>query len=261
MFPLIAGLVSGGASLLGSIFSSETSASNTQAQIAAQQQTNQMSAAEAQKNRDFQAQMSNTAYQRASQDMEKAGLNPAMMFGSGSAASSPGGSMASFGTPNVMGKTSPLAGLGEAVQKSVSTAVDMKTMDVMSQKIANLEADRMVTEQQKRLIGSKADSAGYEVTEAQAEAEKAKRYINMPAALKNAVEYTNYGASGVKSVGNAISSLIPSAKGVSSLLMDPQHPTKTYSGLGPTGTQTVKEMIDEAFENSAKMKAYMQGGH
>lgn len=51
---------------------------------------------EAQKNRDFQEKMSNTAYTRAVADMKNAGLNPGMMYGnSGMQASTPAGSMAS----------------------------------------------------------------------------------------------------------------------------------------------------------------------
>lgn len=51
---------------------------------------------QAKKNRDFQASMSNTSYQRAVKDMLKAGLNPALMFNSGQGASTPSGSMASM---------------------------------------------------------------------------------------------------------------------------------------------------------------------
>jgi len=111
-------LIAGGASLLGSIFSSDTSAQNTQANIAAQeqmqQQTQSFNAGQAQMNRDFQQQMSGTAYQRSVADMQKAGLNPAMMFGSGGPASVPGGSSASVGTPNMAlsQKGSALGGIG-----------------------------------------------------------------------------------------------------------------------------------------------------
>ncbi len=51
---------------------------------------------QAKKNRDFQASMSNTSYQRAVKDMLKAGLNPALMYGSGQGASTPSGAMASM---------------------------------------------------------------------------------------------------------------------------------------------------------------------
>ncbi|UPW41556.1 DNA pilot protein [Peromfec virus RodF8_56] len=63
-----------------------------QAQQAEIQRT--YNSAEAQKNRDFQERMSNTSYQRARDDMLKAGLNPYLMYGSGGA-SSPSGSVAS----------------------------------------------------------------------------------------------------------------------------------------------------------------------
>lgn len=54
----------------------------------------QFSAAEAQKNRDFQERMSNSAYTRAVADMKNAGLNPVLAAGA-SPASTPSGSSAS----------------------------------------------------------------------------------------------------------------------------------------------------------------------
>lgn len=51
---------------------------------------------QAKKNRDFQASMSNSSYQRAVKDMLKAGLNPSLMYGSGQGASTPSGAMASM---------------------------------------------------------------------------------------------------------------------------------------------------------------------
>lgn len=57
------------------------------------QQQNAFNASEAQKNRDWQEYMSNTAYSRAYNDLTSLGINPYVMFGGGaSAASTPTGS-------------------------------------------------------------------------------------------------------------------------------------------------------------------------
>lgn len=63
---------------------------------------NIFNSAEAQKSRDFQERMSNTAYQRAVADMQKAGINPILAFQQGGS-SAPSGASASSGSGSASG--------------------------------------------------------------------------------------------------------------------------------------------------------------
>lgn len=255
MNPLLAGLMSGASSLIGNIFSANTSAQNTQAQIQAQQgmlqETEQFNAGQVQQQEQFQQQMSSTAYQRASADMQKAGLNPMMMFGSGGAASSPSGGAASVGTPSVpMPQTrSPVAGIGEAITTGLTAAVTGKSMDKMADEMANL------------ITQNKLMQAATEKTQAEADVTRQRVLPSMVAARQASAidEFARahpdmfYGSEVAKYLGNTASSVIDpvaqfatTGSGVARLLMNPTAPTKKYTGLGPSGTQSVKDMIDDA---------------
>ena len=77
--------------------SSAEAAANREFQERYWEKTSAFNALEAQKNRDWQERMSNTAYQRAMADMRAAGLNPILAYQQGGA-STPGGSSAAIGT-------------------------------------------------------------------------------------------------------------------------------------------------------------------
>lgn len=85
---LLGGLIAGGLGLAGSLIGTAVNANENK-------KNREFSAAEAQKQRDWETQMSNTAYQRGTEDMIKAGVNPAMAYSGGaSGASTPHGAAA-----------------------------------------------------------------------------------------------------------------------------------------------------------------------
>lgn len=71
----------------------------------------QYNSAEAAKNREWQEEMSSTAYQRAVEDMKKAGLNPILAYANGGA-STPGGSAGTISAANMGLASSSAASVG-----------------------------------------------------------------------------------------------------------------------------------------------------
>lgn len=94
--------ISAASSIGGGLLSGAGAAANNSAMM-------NFNAMEAQKNRDWQERMSNSAYQRAMQDMRLAGLNPVLAYQQGGA-SSPSGSSAS-----VSSLENTMEGLGKGV--------------------------------------------------------------------------------------------------------------------------------------------------
>lgn len=108
-------------------------ANQLQMDLTAQQQA--YNALEAQKNRDFQAYMSNTAYQRSMADMKAAGLNPLLSAQIGGA-SVPSGSVASSGLASAqVGHVNPIE---QTWATGVTNAVQaMNNMMLMSAMMEN----------------------------------------------------------------------------------------------------------------------------
>jgi len=129
--------------------------------------TNRANAKEAQRNRDFQERMSNTAHQREVTDLRAAGLNPILSATGG--ASSPGGAMAKFTDEIGPAVSSAMAArrLKEElnVQKKQQQQLDAQTYETQSKEALNdtlieeSEVRQKLTNEQGRTQRALADSA------------------------------------------------------------------------------------------------------
>lgn len=136
--PGLGSVISGGLGFLGQMDTNATSQSNAQS-------ANAFNAQQAQINRDYQTEMSNTAYQRQVQDLEKAGLNPMLAYIKGGGASSPSGSVASATVPQYQ---SPIQGMAQykltSAQASKTEAEKPKVeaeVALTNQQINNLKTE------------------------------------------------------------------------------------------------------------------------
>jgi len=233
MDPLTIGLITGGASLLGSIFTSNQSGENTQDQIAASQSQQATQNA-------FSERMSNTAYQRASSDMKAAGLNPMMMFGSGAAASSPTGSSIQAPMPQTK---SPLGDLGSNVGQAVATAVQAKTMDKMSDEMANLKVQNDLIKKQTDLTNMNTGAVAQKMNIQLPDETKAKlfnEWLRTHPSLTSGAEVVRYGGEALKPALGAAGEI--GAAGVLGKLM--AGPSKAETAFRGSSANAVRRGMD-----------------
>lgn len=122
---------------------------------------------EAQRNRDFQERMSNTAIQRAVADARKAGISPSLVLGG---ASQPMGNSASIGQPDV----------GGIVANTTNRLIDAMKEDRKLDALENMQEERLEHQTQMKM----ANSANKFIHSKQKTREEMNKYFQKPEDIK-----------------------------------------------------------------------------
>lgn len=211
---------------------------------AAQEEVNAFNANEAQKARDFEEQMSNTAYQRQLADMEAAGVNPALAMGAAAnGASTPSGAQA-------QAAGDPTGGL--SMSDLVSTLMAPLSVVQGLKNIKETEANIEKTEAEKRNIDQRTETEKYNTiiyrinSEFQGEMNyadlrnKIQNYNNMVADENYKVASTNY-VNSQNEAQKILNEYLPSQQ---KAILD-----KTLAEIGKIGAEEAKIRAEKAYQD------------
>lgn len=152
MWPAAIPLAVAGMSMLGQHMSNQSNAASSR-------YATDRSMEDAQKNRDFQANMSSTAHQREMQDLKDAGLNPLLTATGGAGASTPGGAT---------GNAQAFTGHQDPLSAGLTSAIEMKNLQLgmtkQAAEVDNLNATKGLTEAQTLESMKRSKIADREVT-------------------------------------------------------------------------------------------------
>lgn len=215
-------LLAAGGGVLGSVIDAYSQHKTNKSNERIANEANAASAQQAEKQMQFQEEMSSSAYQRSMEDMRKAGLNPILAYSQGGA-STPSGAMGDVKAAKLdpVRIGSQLSGSAtQAIQLFQQAKRDESTIALQNQQAtaataqtqkAAAEADRTITQTQIDLNREKRNAQIHNDTAAvrqyqQKEAELNKEYLE----LRNKMKLIREGSSTVEGVSDAAYGLLPS---------------------------------------------------